>query len=66
MPSTKLVLTVVRASLVLHRLVMRLKKQDKTRNWLVEQVVQNEVETRGRVRIASFSRMYSGSMFGTA
>jgi hypothetical protein len=66
MPSTKLVLTVVRASLVLHRLVMRLEEQDKTRNWLVEQVVQNEVETRGRVGIVSFSGMHSGSMFGTA
>jgi hypothetical protein len=66
-PSTRpLVLAVVRASLVLHRLVMKLEEQDKTRNQLVEQVVQNEVETRGRVRIVSFSRMHSGSMFGTA
>jgi hypothetical protein len=65
-PSTRLVLTAIRASLVLHRLVMKLKEQDKTRNWLVEQVGQNEVETRGCVHIVSFSRMHSGSMFRTA
>jgi hypothetical protein len=45
---------------------MKLEKQDKARNRLVEQVVQNEVETRGCVCIASFLRMHSGSLFGTA
>jgi hypothetical protein len=33
---------------------MKLEEQDKTRNQLVEQVVQKEVETRGCVRIVFF------------
>jgi hypothetical protein len=65
-PSTRLVLTAIRASLVLHRLVMKLEEQGKTRNRLVEQVVENKVETRGCVRIVSFSCMHSGSMIRTA
>jgi hypothetical protein len=65
-PSTRLALAVIHASLVLHRLVMKLEEQDKTRNRLVEQVVQNEVEARGCVRIVSFLCMRSGGMFETA
>ncbi len=65
-PSTRLVLAVVRARLVLHEPVTRLEEQDKTWNQLIEQVVQNEVETRGCVRVVSFSRVHSSSMFGTA